>query len=307
MSSIIEVQNLSKNYGDIQAVKGIDFSVKKGDLFAFLGPNGAGKSTTIEIICTLLKPNQGKVYVAGYELGKEDHLIRKCIGIVFQYNILDPLLTVEENLIVRGSFYGLKGKQRKKALEFATSVSGVGPFLKRSYGTLSGGQKRRADIARALIHTPQILFLDEPTTGLDPQTRISVWETITDLQKNTNLTVFLTTHYMEEAAKANSVAIIDNGLIVARGTPEELKEKHSKDRLLVTPKDREHLEKILESAKRGYEKVGEQYILTLSNTLEALPILDLLKDNLVSFQVTTGDMDDVFVGITGKQMREDVV
>jgi len=215
LSHIINVSNLKKNYGNVKAVKGIDFHVNEGQLFAFLGPNGAGKTTTIDIICTLLKPDSGAVTVNGYTLGKQDDKIRKNIGIVFQDNLLDNLLTVKENLYTRGSFYGLSKKELLVAVEKAARAADVESFYNRPYGKISGGQRRRADIVRALVNTPKILFLDEPTTGLDPQTRKSVWDTIRNLQKGTGMTVFLTTHYMEEAAKADYVAVIDNGQISA--------------------------------------------------------------------------------------------
>ncbi len=203
MGNIIEVSNLHKSYGSVHAVKGLDFYVENGKIFAFLGPNGAGKSTTIDIICTFLKPDSGSVTVDGHVLGHEDGAIRASIGAVFQDNLLDNLLTVEENLRTRGSFYGLKGKTLEAAAKKAAEITGVTELMKRPYGKLSGGQRRRCDISRALVHTPKILFLDEPTTGLDPQTRKAVWETITSLQKETGMTVFLTTHYMEEAAGAD--------------------------------------------------------------------------------------------------------
>ncbi len=168
--AIIEVNNLIKNYGNVKAVKGIDFYVNEGDLFAFLGPNGAGKTTTIDVICTLLKPDKGTVTVNGYRLGEQDDKIRKSIGVVFQDNILDILLTVKENLYTRGSFYGVTSKELAAAVEKASKAADVESFINRPYGKLSGGQRRRADIARALVHTPRVLFLDEPTTGLDPQT-----------------------------------------------------------------------------------------------------------------------------------------
>mgnify|MGYP000888389373 FL=1 len=306
MEKIIEVSNLHKSYGPVKAVNGIDFTVKKGELFAFLGPNGAGKSTTIETICTLLKPGSGKVVVAGYELGKDDYKIRENIGVVFQYSVLDDLLTVEENLSLRAAFYGLYGRERKKALELAAKAAGIESFLKRPYGKLSGGQKRRTDIARALVNTPKVIFLDEPTTGLDPKTRKNVWQTIFSLQKQTQLTVFLTTHYMEEAVNADNIAIIDKGRIVATGAPALLKEKFSSDKLLLTPKNSNELGSVLDGYNLKYHKAGGQFILSLQNTLQALPILDSVRANIIGFQVITGNMDDVFVNITGKNMREDV-
>ena len=236
MEHIIEVSGLKKSYGQVQAVKGIDFYVESGKIFAFLGPNGAGKSTTIDIICTFLKSDAGTVVVDGHRLGKDDNAIRQSIGAVFQDGLLDPLLTVSENLSIRAGFYGLWGKQLDKTIREIAERMGIQEILKRPYAKLSGGQRRRCDIARALVNTPKILFLDEPTTGLDPQTRKSVWETITKLQRDTGMTIFLTTHYMEEAAEADYVIVIDNGSIVAKGTPSDLKERFTSDKLMLTTK-----------------------------------------------------------------------
>ena len=207
----IEVSGLIKNYGKIKAVDGIDFSVDSGSLFAFLGPNGAGKSTTIDILCTLLRPDGGRAAINGLEIGRQDEKIRREIGVVFQEGVLDRLLSVRENLMLRGSFYGFRGEELKKRVSDALLKSGAGEFALRKYGQLSGGQRRRADIARALVNSPKILFLDEPATGLDPQTRKSIWDTIRRLQRDNGTTVFLTTHYMEEAEQADYVVVIDAG------------------------------------------------------------------------------------------------
>ncbi len=305
MENVLEISGLKKSYGRIEAVRGIDLEVKRGELFAFLGPNGAGKSTTIEIISTLLEPDAGSVRVCGFELGREDAEIRKSIGIVFQYSVLDNLLTVEENLEIRASFYGLTGKKRKDAIDFAATVAGVTSFIRQPYGKLSGGQRRRADIARALVNTPKLILLDEPTTGLDPQTRLNVWDAIHNLQENNHLTVFLTTHYMEEAAVADNVAIIDHGLIVATGTPAALKSRYSADRLYLVANDYEQMRTLLEERGIAYQFSGGQFVIGIGSSLEALPILEDLKGTYTDFQVIAGDMDDVFVGTTGREMRED--
>ena len=201
MEKIIEVSDIRKAFGAVQAVDGVSFHVEKGQLFAFLGPNGAGKSTTIDMICTLIRPDSGKITVNGYEAGKEDCGIRNSIGVVFQDGVLDPMLTVKENLSLRGSFYKLKRARLGNAIDKAAETANITDLYRRKYGALSGGQRRRCDIARALLNTPEILLLDEPTTGLDPQTRKSVWDTIIQLQTETDMTIFLTTHYMEEAAR----------------------------------------------------------------------------------------------------------
>lgn len=308
MEHIIEVTNLKKSYGDVRAVKGISFYVEKGKLFAFLGPNGAGKSTTIDMICTFLKQDSGTVNVDGHLLGKDDENIRAKIGAVFQDGLLDALLTIEENLKIRGGFYGLKGKELDDAVWRAAKATGVESLLKRPYGKLSGGQRRRCDIARALIHTPKILFLDEPTTGLDPQTRKSLWETILKLQAETNMTIFLTTHYMEEAAGADYVIVIDNGTISAKGTPAQLKDTYAKDivKLVFSNKDDSmaKVKQILDEMKLVFAQYEDQIHLHITKTIDAMPILEKCKDYLSGFEVISGTMDDAFIGITGKEIRE---
>lgn len=304
-SEIINVSNLKKRYGSIEAVKDIDFYVNEGELFAFLGPNGAGKTTTIDIICTLLRPDSGNVIVNGYTLGEQDDKIRKSIGVVFQDSILDALLTVKENLYTRGSFYGLSSKALTDAVDKASRAAGVESFMNRPYGKLSGGQRRRSDIARALVNTPKILFLDEPTTGLDPQTRKNVWDTIRGLQKGTGMTVFLTTHYMEEAANADYVAIIDNGLVSAKGTPAELRAKYTTDILRLLPEDSDKLAIFLNEQNIKYTVFGGFFSIPVSNTLDALPIANKVKEMISGFEVINGSMDDAFVNITGNAIRED--
>lgn len=304
MEKIIEVEGLKKSYGAVQAVKGIDFYVEAGTLFAFLGPNGAGKSTSIDIICTLLQPDGGRVLVNGFQLGREDESIRSVIGVVFQDSVLDALLSVKENLEMRGSLYGLKGEKLKKAVAFAASAAEVEGFLDRPYGKLSGGQRRRADIARALVNTPKILFLDEPTTGLDPQTRKNVWETIRRLQKESGMTVFLTTHYMEEAAGADYVAVIDDGVVSAKGSPAQLKEAYSKDHLRLVPKDAEAFAARLTSSNVAFENRGGYFSVAIAKTMDALPILKQFEEELSGFEVLSGSMEDAFLAITGKEIRE---
>ena len=306
MEKIIDVRGLTKTYGDITAVDDIDFYVEPGKLFAFLGPNGAGKSTTIDMICTLLKPDKGEIIINGFQIGGNDSKIRESIGIVFQESLLDPLLTVRENLLIRAKFYRIPKSGLKAKVEQAALAADVMDFIDRPYGKLSGGQRRRADIARALVNTPKILFLDEPTTGLDPQTRRSVWKTITDLQRDQGLTVFLTTHYMEEAASADYIMIIDDGKIVAKGTPYELRSKHSSDTLKIEPADHTALEALLEAHGINYKKEHELIIIRLADTRGAIPILKLAEPLIANFEVVHGTMDDVFINITGKEIRADV-
>lgn len=303
MDKIIEVKNLSKSYGSIKAVKGISFYVEKGKLFAFLGPNGAGKSTTIDIICTFLKKDSGNIIIDGLELGKDDDEIRGRIGAVFQDGLLDNLLTVEENLMIRGGLYKNKKEDLKAAVDEIAEIMGITEILKRPYGKLSGGQRRRCDITRALINKPQILFLDEPTTGLDPQTRKSVWETIQRLQKSNNMTLFLTTHYMEEAAEADYVIIIDEGKIAAKGTPAFLRETYAKDKLSLMCRDVKAVSGLL--AQKNIENViiSDCACVELKETMEALQIVQDVKEYITGFEVTAGTMDDAFIGITGKEIR----
>ncbi len=304
MEKIIEVKGLSKSYGPIQAVKNIDFYVEPGKIFAFLGPNGAGKTTTINIICTLLEKDAGDIRVNGFVLGKDNQKIREQIGIVFQDSVLDQLLTVKENLYTRGSIYGLDKKDLTESVAIAMKVTNIADLANRRYGSLSGGQRRRADIARALVNHPQILFLDEPTTGLDPQTRKSVWDMIQELRRTRGMTIFLTTHYMEEAEKADFVIVIDNGEIAAKGTPAELKDKYSTDTLQIKPTDFLLAAKRLGEQGITFFESADLLIINLKATLDALPILQLLDGLIAGFQVLNGTMDDAFIGITGKEIRE---
>ncbi|NLI20225.1 MAG: ABC transporter ATP-binding protein [Clostridiales bacterium] len=304
MDKVIEVSGLKKAYGSVQAVNGLDFYTERGKLFAFLGPNGAGKSTTIDILCTLLRPDAGEVLLDGHRLGKADDAIRASIGVVFQDHVLDPLLTVEENIRVRGGLYPTLRGKLADAVKRAALAADVTDFLRRPYGKLSGGQKRRADIARALVHTPRVLFLDEPTTGLDPQTRRSVWESIRTLQRETGLTVFLTTHYMEEAAEADYVVVIDNGMIAARGTPTALKEEYASDQLRLTPSDPAGLMAALVEMGVATVRMTDVVAVKLGSTLEALPVLDRVRGFVSGFEVLNGTMDDAFIGITGREIRQ---
>ena len=298
--NIIEVKNFTKKFGDFIAVDNISFEVEKGSLFSFLGPNGAGKSTTINTICTLYKKSEGIIKIAGFELGKNDDDIRHKIGVVFQESILDNLLTVRENIKLRASFYGIKGKEFENRLKEMSKVIKIEEFLDKKYGELSGGQKRRADISRALINEPEILFLDEPTTGLDPQTRINVWDTLKSLQKEKGITIFLTTHYMEEAAASDRVLILDHGKIIENDTPDNLRVKYSSDLLKILPKNKEEL---IESLKVKYSIKNDTFIIPLKDSIEALNILNGISSNIEAFEVVRGNMDDVFVSLTGKEIR----
>lgn len=299
----IEVLGLKKYYGNIKAVDGVDFYVEPGSLFAFLGPNGAGKSTVIDILCTLSRPQAGQAFINGMEIGREDEKIRSEIGVVFQEGVLDRLLSVRENLMLRGSFYGLKGEELKKRTENALLEADAAEFADRRYGKLSGGQRRRADIARVLVNSPKILFLDEPTTGLDPQTRAGIWETVRRLQRENGMTVFLTTHYMEEADSADYVVVLDNGRVKAKGTPNQLKKEYAADCLKLYG-DVPHLIDIIKETRLSYSVLADGIKINLENTLSALPLLEKARGAITGFEVAMGDMDDAFMGITGKEIRE---
>ncbi|MFJ7667307.1 ATP-binding cassette domain-containing protein [Lysinibacillus sp. NPDC097195] len=299
MTFAIQVEHLQKRYGEHFAVKGISFNVEQGALFAFLGANGAGKSTTIEILCTLLQKTSGKVSINGYTLDEKANNaeIRKSIGVVFQQSLLDERLTVRENIIHRGKTYGLSKEQLAENYQFVSSYLHLEDIEQRKYGTLSGGQKRRADIARALIHRPQILFLDEPTTGLDPQTRQFVWQTIKQLQAETNMTVFLTTHYMEEAACAHQVIVLKQGRIVAEGTPDFLKTTYAYDQMALVFHDRGLGIKWLEDNALSFTEKQGIFSVRVDSTLHALTLLKKIESHLASFEVIKGTMDDVFIHI----------
>lgn len=300
MQEIIKVTHLTKKFKEITAVNDISFSVEKGELFGFLGENGAGKTTTINMLCTLLTPTSGEAVIAGSRLGKEDNQIKHRIGVVYQDNCLDEILTVKQNLVSRGALYESSRQKQMENLERVCDILDLKELLNRRYGKLSGGQKRRCEIARALLHTPEILFLDEPTTGLDPASRQSVWESIRRLQKELGMTVFLTTHYMEEAARANHIGIMQKGKLVQYGTPFELKEQFAKDKLLLVPEagKEETLQRLLLDRGIKSKRKDAGFRLYLDSTIEALPVLELVKEYITGFEVIQGTMDDVFLNAT---------
>ena len=302
MSEIIEVNHLKKYYKNVKAVDDISFKVEKGELFGFLGVNGAGKSTTINMLCTLLRPTDGEAYIGGYKLGKEDEAIRRLIGIVYQENSLDDALTVKENLMIRGRLYEPDSKKLKKQLSEVSERLGLEEILNRRFKRLSGGQKRRCEIASALMHQPEVLFLDEPTTGLDPATRKDVWECVARLREEMQMTVFLTTHYMEEAAAASHIGIMDNGKLKQYGTPFSLKESFASDRLNVMAKDKEKVIEVLRNKKLVFKEDNRMLSIELNNTLAALTILPSIEDAISGFEVIQGSMDDVFLNVTGKAL-----
>lgn len=297
MNYLLEVKDLKKNYGDIQAVKGISFKVEEGSFFSFLGHNGAGKSTTINIIATLLGKTSGEISVCGFELDKEDADIRKQIGVVFQDSVLDVYLTVEENLRLKASFYNFSSDKTDDIIKELESLLDIKNILKQKYGKLSGGQRRRVDIANALVSLPKLLILDEPTTGLDPQTRQEVWNIIKQLQVEKGITVFLTTHYMEETLESDKVIILEEGEIVAEGTPEELRMKYSTDTLILIPKDLSILTQELNNINVKFQRDRDRIKINVKDSMEALVILNTIK-SYKKFEVIGGSMDDVFIKVT---------
>lgn len=294
----ITVRDLVKDYKEHRAVKGISFDVHEGELFAFLGENGAGKSTTINILSTILARTSGDVKVFDHELGKDDDAIRSLIGIVFQNSVLDDKLTVKENLYTRGAYYGMSKREIAESLEEFMESFELKSIWNRRYENLSGGQRRRVDIARALIHDPKILFLDEPTTGLDPKSRKIVWDYIDYLRKNKHMTIFLTTHYMEETKDADSVVILDKGEIIAKGTPSELKSAYASSRLVWYTDELPGNSEVLKGYDYTYD--ADHY-----NVRFAGCITDLLYRNIdviTDYEVIKGSMDDVFLNLTGREL-----
>jgi multidrug/hemolysin transport system ATP-binding protein len=298
---IIKIKSLKKSYGELKAVDNISFDVEKGELFAFLGINGAGKSTTINIICGQLSKDGGTVEIDGFDLDKSGVEIRKKLGVVFQNSVLDKPLSALNNLKSRGALYGMGKTELEARIKELSEMLEFSDFLNRPLDKLSGGQKRRIDIARALIHRPQILILDEPTTGLDPQTRKNLWSVIRHLREKENMTVFLTTHYMEEAAEADHIVILNKGKIVASGTPLELKNQFTGDFITIYGCD----EKDVMSLGVKYEAVRDGFRLSVKNTAEATALITKHPDLFLDYEVTKGKMDDVFLAATGEKLKGD--
>lgn len=299
-NKIIEIENLSKSFKDVKAVSDLSFSVKKGELFAFLGVNGAGKSTTISIICNQLKKDSGKIVIDGVDIDKNSESINSKLGVVFQASVLDGFLTVYDNLKNRAALYGIYGKEFEKRLDELSDILNFKDLLKRSVKKLSGGQRRKIDIARALFHHPKILILDEPTTGLDPQTRKNIWNVINKLRKEEQITVLLTTHYMEEAADADYVVIIDSGKKVASGTPLELKNKYTGDFITLYNVKEEDVIKL----GYPYEVIRDAYRIAIPDTKTASNLIIEHQDIFNDFEITKGKMDDVFLQVTGKKLGD---
>ncbi len=300
---IIDISHLYKTYGRLKAVDDVSFRVKRGSLFAFLGLNGAGKSTTINIISSILDKDYGKIIIDGKDLDHEKNAIKREIGIVFQTSTLDDELTAYENLSTRAEFYGISGKEKKERIAKIVMMLGLEPLLNRPVKNLSGGQRRRLDIARSMIHEPTLLILDEPTTGLDPKTRQDVWRLIDSIREKTGMTVFLTTHYLEEAEQATDVVIMDHGRIIAQGSPVELKNRYASDYVMVYSPRRKELDALLKG-KSSYVPDAGGYRFFVKDPEEALRFVNSHGDLIKDFEIKKGTMDDVFLDVTGINIKE---
>mgnify|MGYP001080449377 CR=1 FL=1 len=298
MENVIKIEGLCKSFGDIKAVDNLSFNVKEGELFAFLGINGAGKSTTISIICGQLQRNSGSVFINGENIDSSLTKIKNDLGVVFQNSVLDKSLSVYDNLKSRAALYGICGAKFKERLNELCEMLDFKDLLKREVKKLSGGQRRRIDVARALMHNPKILILDEPTTGLDPQTRKTLWNVIDKLRHERKMTVFLTTHYMEEAADADYVVIIDSGKISAEGTPLQLKNAYTGDFITLYGAKKAEVE----SLGMPYEEIRDAYRVAVPNTAAATELIVKYPQIFEDYEITKGKMDDVFLAVTGKKL-----
>ncbi len=298
MKNIIEIKNLSKSFKDIKAVDDLSIQVREGELYAFLGLNGAGKSTTINIMCGQLQKDSGEIYINQNSIDNRLDDVKKDLGVVFQNSVLDAPLSVYDNLYSRACLYGITKQQFNEKLHSLATLLDFEDLLKRPFGKLSGGQKRKIDIARALFHDPKVLILDEPTTGLDPQTRKKVWEVINKLRKENKITVFLTTHYMEEASDADYVVILDAGKIVAEGTPVDLKNKYTGDFITFYHTKEEDIKML------GIPYIVESDFIKME-VKDSNEVTSLILNNpslFTDYEVSKGKMDDVFLAATGKKL-----
>ena len=287
---ILQAKNISKRYGNHLAVNNIYLQFEKGTFNAILGPNGAGKSTTISMLIGLKQPTQGDII---YEPGTK-------IGVVFQTSVLDEMLTVRENLTIRARQY--KGLKPNRVSDLIDRL-GLSAFQKQKYGTLSGGQKRRVDIARALLHGPDLLFLDEPTTGLDIQTRKSIWDLLYQLQREEGMTVVLTTHYLDEADEADQIYIVDHGKVIAQGSALDIKSQYATNILKIRFKERQQIESLKSSGMSVEQQSQLEYVLRPESEREAIDYLVQVRDKLAHFEFRPGTMDDAFIALTGREVR----
>jgi len=300
---MIEVQHFTKRYGKFKAVDDVSFSVKSGSIFAFLGPNGAGKSTTINTLCTIMEKTSGTLIIDGKDVSTQTDAVRSVIGVVFQEPTLDLKMTVEENLKMHCYFYHLPKAQFKERIDFVLELVNLRNWKKAIAGSLSGGMKRRVEIARSLLHLPKVLFLDEPTAGLDPQSRSNIWAYILKLQKEKGMTIFLTTHYMDEAEICDQVAIMDHGKIIAFDTPAALKKQHATDRSYIKSTDPAGLEHLLKSQQFSYETHGQLYVVEASDLEKLLQFIQDHRATIQDLEIKKGTLNDVFLNITGRHIR----
>lgn len=299
MEVVLKITNVSKSFGKVKAVNNISFKVKKGEMFAYLGVNGAGKSTTISMICGTLKKDSGSILICGEDINKDSNYIKNKIGVVFQNSVLDQTLSVYDNLKYRASLYDITGNEFEKRFEELSKMFELNEIQNQKVKTLSGGQRRRVDIARAIIHNPEFLILDEPTTGLDPNTRKKLWNIIRDLRKKKGMTVFLTTHYMEEAADADFIIIIEKGKIITEGTPLDLKNKYAKDIISIYNVEEKDVMKL----KLPYTKIRDGFKLEVENTSLATDLIIKNKEVFKDYEIIKGKMDDVFLNATGNELE----
>ncbi|ENH96778.1 daunorubicin resistance ABC transporter ATPase subunit [Gracilibacillus halophilus YIM-C55.5] len=307
MESIISVRKLTKSYKNVKAVKAIDFEVEKGEIFGFLGPNGAGKSTTINMICTMLKPTSGDIVINGYDATEEKDAVRASIGIIFQENTLDEKLTANENLLLHCRFYHVPKEQREKRIHEVLEIVDLVDERYRRVETFSGGMKRRLEIARGLLHYPKVLFLDEPTVGLDPQTRAHLWEYILKLKEKEGITMFLTTHYLDEAEISDRVAIMDQGEIIAIDSPTALKDQLGGDMIELKTEDNEQTLKEIE------EKIEEAEVTVDGDTIHLKvassdAFISTFMQNftipITTLNIRKPSLNDVFLAFTGRKIAE---
>lgn len=301
--NIIEVDHYAKRFGDFTAVNDITFAVEEGSIFAFLGPNGAGKSTTINTLCTIIDKTAGSIKVNGHDIEKEKDKVRGDIGIVYQDTTLDLNLTVEENLKLHCDFYHVPEKEVRERIDFVLQLVDMEEWRRATGKGLSGGMKRRVEIARGLVHYPRVLFLDEPTTGLDPQTRSSIWEYIRKLQKQRNITIFLTTHYMEEAEICDHVAIIDHGRIAAYNTPYQLKKEYTTNTVKVALNNETGFKEYLVNKRLNFLYENGLFNVNSPSLEQIFGIITDFKNDIIDIEVHKGTLNEVFLAITGKEVR----
>ncbi len=304
MGNIIEVKDFVKKYGGFTAVDNISFGVEEGSVFAFLGPNGAGKSTTINTLCTIFEKTTGDLLIDGKDVSRDKDYVRSVIGVVFQDPTLDNKMTVEENMVMHCHFYNVPKREMQERINFTLGIVDMLDWRRAMVSSLSGGMKRRVEIARSLLHMPKVLFLDEPTTGLDPQTRASIWDYIVKLQKEKGITIFLTTHYMDEAEISNKVAVIDHGKIIAYDRPYQLKQQYTKDKAYISTRDEASLEALLSKYSLPFKRKTGYYSIEVSNLPSLMEVIGDQRENITEMEIKKGTLNDVFLEITGKDIRE---